>query len=449
MSSLTLKKRAIRGAVWTILGYGTSQVLRFGSNLILTRLLVPEFFGLMAVVNTLRIGLELFSDLGIGQSIVQNKQGDDAEFLNTAWTAQIIRGFLLWIACLLLTPLVAGFYNDQRLLIIVPIVGFTTVIDGFMSTSVHSLHRTMNLGRYTIFELIVQFLSLVVLVVWSWLSPTVWALAFGGLAGAAFRTIGSYWLEPDQSNRLAWNQEAIRELFSFGKWIFLSTAMMFLAEQADRLILGKLLSFEILGIYTIAYTLANVPREVIKQVSHRVIFPTISQQNEISRASLRHKIIRQRWRILIGFAVFLAALTSVGDLIIAVLYDERYRPATWMLPILCCGIWFSVLFYTMSPALLALGKPIYSAQSNAARLTAIAVGLPLTFSMLGIPGAIAIVAFSDFLPYLVVQYGLLREQLFCLSQDLWMTGTFVGILSFLLWIRYTLGFGFPLDSLFN
>lgn len=449
MASLTLKKLAIRGAVWTILGYGTSQVLRFGSNLILTRLLVPEFFGLMAVVNTFRVGLELFSDLGIGQSIVQNSRGDEREFLDTAWTVQIMRGVLLWLACLALTWPIAGFYEDQRLLIIFPIVGLTTIIDGFRSTGIHTLHRRMTLGRYTLFELIVQAISLVVLVVWAWISPTIWALAIGGLSAPLVRTIGSFWLIPKSKNRFAWDREAFNDLLSFGKWMFFATAMMFLAEQADRLILGKLLSFEILGIYTIAYTLANVPREVIKQISHRVIFPAISQQADLSRNHLRSKIIRQRWRILIGFAVFLAGLTTVGDLVIATLYDERYRPATWMLPILCCGIWFSVLFYTMSPALLALGKPIYSAQSNAARLIAIAAGLPVAFSLIGIPGAIAVVAFSDFLPYLVVQYGLIREKLFCLSQDLWMTGAFVGILSFLLWIRYTLGFGFPLDTLFN
>ena len=65
----TLKKLAISGAVWTIVSYGFSQMLRFGSNLVLTRLLVIEFFGLMAVVNILRAGIDFFSDIGISQSM--------------------------------------------------------------------------------------------------------------------------------------------------------------------------------------------------------------------------------------------------------------------------------------------------------------------------------------------------------------------------------------------
>ena len=68
----SLKKLAIRGTIWTIVGYGASQILRFGSNLILTRLLFPKLFGLMALLNTFIIGLHLFSDIGIGTIIIQN-----------------------------------------------------------------------------------------------------------------------------------------------------------------------------------------------------------------------------------------------------------------------------------------------------------------------------------------------------------------------------------------
>lgn len=82
----SLKKLAIRGMVWTVAGYGASQILRLGSNLILTRLLFPELFGLMTLVNIFITGLHLFSDIGVGPSIIQNKRGDDPVFLNTAWT---------------------------------------------------------------------------------------------------------------------------------------------------------------------------------------------------------------------------------------------------------------------------------------------------------------------------------------------------------------------------
>ena len=154
----------------------------------------------------------------------------------------------------------------------------------------------------------------------------------------------------------------------------------------------------------------------------------------------------QRRLMLMGFAVGLAALITVGDLIIATLYDSRYAQATWMMPILCCGIWFSLLFYTISPALLAIGKPLYSAQSNFARFIMISVLLPLAFFRFGIVGAIISIALSDVPLYIVNLYGLWREKLFCIRQDMQMTAFFIGILAVLLFFRNSLGFGFRFRS---
>src|SRR5690606_8194669 len=87
-----------RGSLWALAGYGGSRVLRIGGNLVLWRLLYPDAFGLIALVNVFITGLTMFSDVGIGPSIVQNPRGDDPAFLNTAWTIQVVRGFILGIA---------------------------------------------------------------------------------------------------------------------------------------------------------------------------------------------------------------------------------------------------------------------------------------------------------------------------------------------------------------
>ncbi|MEM6400441.1 MAG: oligosaccharide flippase family protein [Cyanobacteria bacterium P01_D01_bin.116] len=445
----SVKKRAFRGAIWTIGGYGISQVLRFGTNLVLTRLLVPEFFGLMAVVNTLRAGIDLFSDLGISQSIVNNKQGDEPSFLNTAWTLQVIRGLVLWLFCLAITLPSANFYDDKRLLWLIPIVGLSSVLDGFSSSAIHTLMRRMDLGRLTRFDMLVQFISAITLIALALFYPSIWSLAFGVVAGAVYRMVGSHWLISGYKNRFAWDKDALKELLSFGRWIFIATALMFMAEQSDRLILGKLLSFQILGVYTIAYTLANIPREIIKKLSHRVIFPAISNKTDISRSSLRSKIIHQRKKMLMAFAILLAALVSVGDLVIGTLYDQRYTEATWMMPILSSGIWFSILFFTISPALLAIGKPLYTAQSNFARFVMIGVGLPLAFNNFGLIGVIIAIAVSDLPLYIVNLYGLWREKLSCFVQDIQATAFFAGILAIFLIIRTSLGYGLPIDTIFN
>ncbi|PAX51362.1 oligosaccharide flippase family protein [Brunnivagina elsteri] len=441
------KKLAVRGAIWTIISFGSIYLLRFGNNIILTRLLKPELFGLIAFVNTLRMGLELFSDIGIGQNIVNSKRGDEPSFLNTAWTLQVIRGIFIWFLCLLITFPIAFFYNDTRLQRLIPVVVIYSVIDGFCSTSIHSMHRRMELGKLSLYELILQIASLSTLIFVVWLYPNIWALAFGTLIGGLYRLVSSYWLIPKYFNHLAWDKDAAKEILSFGKWMFVASGLMFAAEQADYIILGKLLSFETLGVYIIAYTLASIPREIVKQLSHKVIFPAISKQANLPRHILREKILPQRKLILLGFAILLAALVTTGDLIVTTLYDKRYSAAGWMMPILCCGMWFSLLFYTISPALLALGKPLYSAQSNFARFAIITLAMPLTYQGFGIVGAVVVIAFSDLPLYLTNLYGLWQEKLFCFTQDIQVTFFFITTLILFLTIRNSLGFGFPIQQL--
>jgi len=80
-----------RGSVVSLGSYVLTQVLRLGSNLILTRLLFQEVFGLTALIQVVLVGLHLFSDVGIGPSIVQNEKGAKPEFLDTAFTVQLAK----------------------------------------------------------------------------------------------------------------------------------------------------------------------------------------------------------------------------------------------------------------------------------------------------------------------------------------------------------------------
>ena len=68
--------------------------------MILTRLLAPELFGIVTIISSVRNGIELISDVGLGQSIVYNKNSENPDFYNTAWTLQWIRGLLLWVVSL-------------------------------------------------------------------------------------------------------------------------------------------------------------------------------------------------------------------------------------------------------------------------------------------------------------------------------------------------------------
>ncbi|WP_198648288.1 oligosaccharide flippase family protein [Cyanothece sp. BG0011] len=289
----SIKKKAISGTIWTVVGYGGSQILRLGANIILTRLLVPELFGLMALMNTFITGLKLFSDLGIRPSIIRSPRGDDPVFINTGWTLQVIRGFGLWIACCLIAWPVAQLYDNPDLIWLLPIVGSTTIMSGFSSTALVTLNRKMNFRIITLFPLAVQIISLAVTIIWACFHKTIWALVVGSLTSSMINMIISHRLDPKVSNRFMLDKESLEELVSFGRWVFLATIMTFLAEQADKLLLGKFLSLEMLGVYVVAFTLADVPRKAFRQVSQNVMMPIIASQKELPRKQLRNKILKK------------------------------------------------------------------------------------------------------------------------------------------------------------
>jgi O-antigen/teichoic acid export membrane protein len=446
-SDASIKKLAVRGAIWTILGYGASQSLRLVNNLILTRLLVPELFGVMSLLYTFLMGLHLLSDIGINVSIIQNKRGDDPDFLNTAWTMQIIRGFLIWGGCIIIAYPIAQLYNKPELMWLLPIVGLGTLINTFNNTVLHSMNRHMAIRQIAIIEFVGQVISICVMILWALVSPSIWALVVGGITSALYELGISYYLAKGKMNRFMWEPTAVRELLSFGVWLFLSTAITFFAERADQLILSRLVGFEMFGIYIIAFTLADLPRSVTSAVSSKVIMPALSKMTDQPRPDIRQKLNGQRKRVLVVLAAGLALLAAFGDVLIKILYSSYYAPASWMLPILAVGIWPRLLSNTNEPVLFAIGKPQYTAAANFSRFLSTAVGIWAGYSILGLPGAIIGVALNDLVYYVIINYGLKRESFSGIYQDVLATVLMLGILGLLLVIRYSLGFGTPLDGM--
>ncbi|TVQ19764.1 MAG: teichoic acid transporter [Leptolyngbya sp. DLM2.Bin15] len=352
----SLKARAIRGSMWTLGGYGANQVLRFASNLILTRLLFPEAFGLMSLVQIFLQGLEMFSDIGIKPSIIHDKRGDDPAFLNTAWTIQAGRGVGLWLlSCAIAFP-ASQFYREPMLTQLLPVVGLTALISGFTSTKLPTANRNLRLGFVTALELTAYVVGLVVMILCAWWYESVWALVVGGLVDSMVRMILSHVMLPGISNRFHWESEAFKSLYRFGRWIFISTALTFLAGQGDRLILGRLLDVRFLGIYTIALTLSRFPRQAISQIIDRVLFPSyaelIRDRPERMYVNLRKSrlgLITISWGISLMFIL-------LGPTIINTLYDARYADAGWIIQIVSLGSLIGIVGGTYDGVLMAQGK---------------------------------------------------------------------------------------------
>jgi O-antigen/teichoic acid export membrane protein len=405
-----LTARVLRSASWTVVGQGGGQVLRLASNLILTRLLFPEAFGLMALVGLVLIGVKLFSDIGISVSIVQNPRGDDADFLDTAWTLGVIRGFGLAAVVWLAAGPVAGFYGQPDLALYLPLAGLTLAIAGFEPTTIETAQRHLLVGRVTVLDMIGQVAGIVIMVVLALTLRSVMALVLGSVAQAAVRLALMWWFLPGHRNRFRWERTASAELIRFGKWVFLSTAFWFLSSQGDRAVLGKFLTLPALGIYNIGQTLATMPYQVATSLSQRLMIPVYRDKPAQESAQNRRRQRQLRLVLTGGTLGLILTLAYAGPWLIGVMYDDRYAMAGQIVTLLSCALVPVAIGMTYDQAALAAGDSRAFFVYTAARATAQTALMLVGVLYFGVIGAIAAIGVAAVLVYpLLIRIAIRRH----------------------------------------
>ncbi|GAA6177194.1 oligosaccharide flippase family protein [Sulfitobacter pacificus] len=351
----TLLARAARGSTWTALTFVISQGARFVSNLILARLLFPESFGIMALVTMMLIGLTLISDMGIAQSIMQSKRGDEPDFLDTAWTLQIIRGFILWLAACALALPAAAFYEQPVIALMLPVAAVSLLFAALEPIRVETANRHLLIGRVTALDLAATLIGIISMVILAWATRSTWALVAGWVVTAIVRLMFMWLLLPGPGNRLRWEKSAGSELLHFGLWIFLSSICGLLVTQGDRAILGKFLSIDGLGIYNIGMFLASFPLMLGTMITSRVLIPLYREHLNTEDQSARNRLFKLRYYLTALMLAVLFVLALSGPWIVQLLYDDRYLAAGGIIVAVASVQMITVVSLTYDQAALATG----------------------------------------------------------------------------------------------
>jgi O-antigen/teichoic acid export membrane protein len=403
----SLKARVIRAGGWTFFGYILNQLIRLISNIILTRLLVPEMFGVMSLVSVIMVGVWLFSDFGLLQNVVRSEKGEEKEFLNTVWTVQIIRGFILSLFMLLISYLfyilnsinffpIGSAYSNQLFPGVIAVLFVNLIISGFNSTSLLVANRKLYLGRVTAIDLASQLFGIIFMIIWALFYQSIWALVFGGIVTTSLKMLFSHFVVYDSRDRLGWDWKSFSEIFHFGKWIFLSSILSFLLNQGDRILLGAFISSATLGIYSIALYLATALKLVFNKVFSAVFFPALSEvvRDNPERLLITYYGIRKHIDIL-SFSVS-GFLFSFGGTLVNILYDERYVEAGKMLQILSLTLISIGPTMLADQCLLALGRARLTSYLNLVQVIILYSLLPTAFYFYGLDGAIWVIALYPF-----------------------------------------------------
>jgi O-antigen/teichoic acid export membrane protein len=427
-SEFSLKRRVLGASIWSIAGYGFNLCIRFGGNLVMTRLLLPEMYGVMAVASIVLTGLAMFSDFGLKPNVIQSRRGDDPAYLNTIWVTQIVRGAVLYAAALMISLLVLmlgrigavpehSVYADPSVPPVIAVLSITMVIAGFESTKLLQASREIALARLTMVEVGSQLGGLVTMLAWAALDRSIWALVAGAIVAALSRTTLSYAALPGIGNRWQWDQAAFREIVGVGKWIFLSSVSFFFAGNGDRMLLGTLVDAKLLGTYAIAYLFFSSVEQILTRIIVDVSFPALGEVHRTRPERLKHAYYRFHTLISAGTYFIVGILATSGHSLIAVLYDPRYLQAGRTLEILSVAL-LTLPFRVATQSFLLFGAARLYFWFNLMRTVALFVAIPIGFQLWGYPGALWGIVLSYFanLPLIMVHSA--RFGLFDLRREL-------------------------------
>ena len=195
--------------------------------------------------------------------------------MRTAWTVQIVRGFIIWgCACVLAWP-AAKAYGQPELIGLLSAAAFVSVIEGgFHSTVLATLDKNLIVGKQTCIEVSTQLVGIVATICVSFYFRSVWALLVGSYTTALVKLVVSHKVYGGIRMGFRWEPQARAELFHFGIWLLLSSVLGFILSRSDRLVLGYL-GIGTLGVSSLAYNLTQAPTDVAATAVKPHLIPVV------------------------------------------------------------------------------------------------------------------------------------------------------------------------------
>ncbi|WP_029674709.1 oligosaccharide flippase family protein [Bradyrhizobium japonicum] len=424
----SLRRRVIGAGIWSIGGFGVNLVIRFGGNLLLTRLLAPEMFGIMAVATVVMATLTVLSDLGLKQSVIQNHRGADPTFLNTVWTIQIVRGAQLALLALGVAALMAvaqhygaisstSVYADSRVPSVIAVVSVTAIVSGFASTKTIEAARNLQIRRATLVEIAAQVIGLGVMLGWIAHDRSIWALVAGSIASASMSTVLSHAVLFGHRNRLAWDKSTVREVVKFGKWMLLGSIIGAMISNLDRVLLAGMTDAAALGVYAIAFNLYLSAEHVLMRAVSSIGYPAISEVVRSRPENLQAAYYRMHRIVALAAYAGFGLLVVASPRLIGLLYDQRYSNAGWMLQILSIGLLFVPAQLALQ-TFLAMNRPKLNTALASLRLATMLCAMPIGFKLFGLPGALVGLAGSSVVCIPVIAFFSIRLGFFNWRREL-------------------------------
>lgn len=402
-----VQERTVKSGIWMGAIRASGRALQFVKLIILARLLAPSDFGLMGIALLSLAALQRFSNLGFDAALIQQKEDDVDEYLNTAWVVKLIRGVALSGVLFVFAPTIATFFDMPRATNVVRGLAALPILVGLRNPGLVYLSKDLQFHKRFVFDFTGNFVNFAGAVGFALVDPSVWALVFGNIVEDVVRAVVSYWLH-DYRPWPVLNVEVVRDLFGYGRWILGSGILVFLANQGDDAFVGWLLGASALGFYQLAYRFSNAPATEITHTISNVMFPAYSRvQDDVDR-------LREGYFKTLQVTTMVSFPMAFGIVVVAPSFVRVFLGTEW-LPMIgvmqLLAVWGLIrsVGATVGPLFNAVGRPDYNTKLQLLKLVLIAAFIYPATTAWGILGTAAVIVGSAAVVNPVADYVALRQ----------------------------------------
>lgn len=351
---MSLREQAAKGVVWSVIQKWGREAVSFLVFVVLSRVLAPEAFGLVALATVFTAFVQIFLDQGFSAAIVQRRELE-REHLDTAFWISVLTGILLTIGGVALSGWIAQFFGEPRLGPVLRWLSLSFIVSALSSTQIAILQRNLAFKSLAARSLVATVAGGIVGVIMAFAGYGVWSLVAqnlaNGVAGALVLWQASDWRPGFNVSRTHY-----KELFVFGVSIVGNNILNVLTRRSDDFLIGYFLGPRLLGYYTIGYRLLLVMMRLVTGITNSVAFPAFSRLQHNPDRMLGAFYSVTQYTSLLAFPVFIGLATLAPELVPA-LFGEKWAPSIPVMRILAfVGILQSVLFFN-GTVLKASGKP--------------------------------------------------------------------------------------------
>lgn len=346
--------RVIKSFIWVGSGNLLGQLISWASTIIVIRLLLPSDYGLMAMATTFIRLPTLLGELGVGASIIRSKEISKEE-ISCIFGFIICSSLLFWMIVFFLAPIVALFYIEPKLTLIIKIISVNFFIIALYQVPQSFLIREMNFKAKAKVDVLSQVGAAMISITLAIQGAGVWALV-AALAATHFIKFVGYNLVYPYFVLPTFSHKRIKQHLQFGITLTGDRLLYYFYTQADKIIIGKFLGEHLLGIYSVALKLASIPMEKFLPIITQVSFTSFSRiQDDLERVK-RNVLKSIRVVSIFAFPLFFG-MAVVAHEAIGLILGHKWETVAIPFQIICLILPLKALSALLPPPIFAINRP--------------------------------------------------------------------------------------------